>query len=354
MKVAFITDQHFGCRNDSPVFHNYFEKFYLEFFFPYLKENKIKTVIDLGDTFDRRKFISFYSLSRAKEYYFDKLKEQEINLIAIVGNHVIPYKNTLKPNALDLLLKEYSTVKVINEPSEFTLSDGTKFFLVPWICDDNYEKTMQMLNSTDAHIALGHLEFSGFEMHKGSVIEDGMDASLFSKFEIVCSGHFHHKSTKGNVNYLGCPYEITWSDYNDDKGFHIYDTETRELTFVRNPYTMFHKLVYDDANKKLTDLVTQDYSEYKDTYVKVIVKNKTNAYWFDLFIDKLEKAEVMNIQVVDDNLNLNLEADDEIINEAEDTLTILKKYVQNLELDTNKPELDSLMRSLYEEALQIE
>ena len=354
MKIAFITDQHFGCRNDSPVFHNFFEKFYTEFFFPYLEQNNIKTVIDLGDTFDRRKYISFYSLSRAKKYYFDQIQKRMITLVSIVGNHVIPYRNTLQPNALDLLLKEYSTVQTIDEPCEFTFEDNTKFLLIPWICEDNHDKTMEMINRTDAQVALGHLEIGGFEMYKGSVHEDGMEPSVFSKFDMVCSGHFHHKSSRGNIHYLGCPYEMTWSDYNDTKGFHVYDTETRELTFIENPYRMFHKIVYDDTNKTLTELVTGDYSQYKNTYVKVIVKNKTNAYWFDLFIDKLEKAEVLNIQVVDDNLNLNLEADEEIVNEAEDTLTILKKYVSGLEIDANKNELDTLMRTLYEEALQIE
>jgi DNA repair exonuclease SbcCD nuclease subunit len=361
MKIALITDQHFGARSDSPVFHDYFEKFYTEFFFPYIKENNIYTVIDLGDTFDRRKYISYYSLFRAKKYWFNNIKENRINLISIVGNHVIPYKNTLSINALDLLLKEYyPTVITVSEPKEFEFPsspdnvDRIRILMLPWICDDNREQTMQMIEETKAQFCFGHLELGGFEMYKGSLIFDGMDARLFEKFEMVCSGHYHHKSTRGNINYLGCPYEMTWSDYDDPKGFHIFDTETRSLTFIENPYRMFHKIFYDDSVTNLAQIMDKDYTEYKNTHIKVVVKSKNNPYWFDLFIDKLEKAEVVNIQVVDDHLNLDIEDDDDIINEAEDTITILKKYVENLEIETDKQALETLLRSLYEESLSVE
>ena len=53
--IGIITDQHFGLRKGSQVFHDYMEKFYNDIFFPTLKENKIKTLLDLGDTFDNRK-----------------------------------------------------------------------------------------------------------------------------------------------------------------------------------------------------------------------------------------------------------------------------------------------------------
>jgi len=277
-----------------------------------------------------------------------------MQLTSLVGNHVIPYKNTLSINALDLLLNEYQlNVTNVSGP-EHIYFDDCKILLLPWICEDNHEQTMRMIKETDAQIAFGHLELGGFEMYKGAVQHEGMESSVFSKFDMVCSGHYHHRSSRGNIHYLGCPYEMTWSDYNDPKGFHIFDTKTRHLTFIENPYRMFHKIVYDDGNKTLPDIIDQDFSKYKNTFIKVIVKTKNNPYWFDLFIDKLEKSDIVNIQVVDDNLNLNLETDDSIIDEAEDTLTILHKYVENLDLQTNKAELDVLLRSLYEEALSVE
>jgi hypothetical protein len=117
---------------------------------------------------------------------------------------------------------------------------------------------------------------------------------------------------------------------------------------------MFHKVFYDDLNKKLEDILHVDFTNLKDSFVKVIVKNKTNPYWFDLFIEKMEKTGLADLQVVEDHLNLNLEGDDDIVNEAEDTLTILKKYVNTLDIETDKKKLEKLIHELYHEAMSIE
>jgi hypothetical protein len=177
-----------------------------------------------------------------------------------------------------------------------------------------------------------------------------MDPKLFSSLDVVCSGHFHTRSTRNNVTYLGCPYEMTWSDYDDPKGFHVYDTETRELEFIENPNRMFHKIKYDDMEMKNEDILQMEFPELKDSIVKVIVKNKTNPFFFDLFIDKIEKVGVVDLQVVEDHLNLDLQDDDDIVDEAEDTLTILTKYIDQLE-DVDKVGLEQLVRELYGEAI---
>ena len=134
----------------------------------------------------------------------------------------------------------------------------------------------------------------------------------------------------------------------------MFDLKTRELQFIENPFKMFYKIVYDDLNKTFEDVLEIDFSYLKDSFVKVIVKNKTNPYWFDLYIEKLEKVGLTDVQVVEDHLNLNLEGDDDIVNEAEDTMTILKKYIDSIEIDTDKQRLDKLIRTLYDEALSVE
>ena len=52
MKIALLNDTHFGCRNDSPAFMKYQNRFYEELFFPYLVYNNITTLIHLGDVVD--------------------------------------------------------------------------------------------------------------------------------------------------------------------------------------------------------------------------------------------------------------------------------------------------------------
>jgi len=353
LKIAIVTDTHYGARGDSVHFSNYFERFYSSVFFPYLDENNISTVLHLGDVFDRRKYINFASLKACRDYFFEQLKKRNIDTHMIAGNHDTFYKNTNEVNALDLLLGEYDNIKVYDTPQDVAF-DGTDILMMPWICSGNYQDCMRAIDNTKAQILFGHLEISGFEMYRGSINDGGMDSVTFSKFDLVCSGHFHHRSSRNNINYLGTPYEITWSDFNDQKGFHIFDTDTRELKFIPNPLTMFRKVFYDDLNKNAAEVIVDDFSAYTNCYVKVIVKNKTNPMWFDMFIEKLEKANILDIQVVEDHLNLDLEDDDDIINEAEDTLSILNKYVDQFDAEVDKVKLENLLRTLYNEAVSIE
>jgi hypothetical protein len=191
-------------------------------------------------------------------------------------------------------------------------------------------------------------------MYRGSICEKGMDGNLFNKFDMVCSGHFHHKSTVGNINYLGAPYEMIWSDFNDPRGFHILDLDTRKLEFIQNPYNLFFKLFYDDVNNTLEELINQNFKQFSGAYVKVVVKQKTSHSLFDTFIDRLEKANPIDVQVVEDHLNLDLEDDQEIVDEAEDTLTILNKFVDSLNIKTDKTAIKQVLQELYNEASNME
>lgn len=353
MKIALITDTHWGCRGDSIQFADYFKKFYDNVFFPTLKEQGIKTIIHLGDIVDRRKYINFVSAKRLREDFMYPAASQGIHVHVILGNHDVYYKNTNEVNAMTELYSADTFVNYYSSPTELNFG-GEKIMLMPWINSGNYQESMQAIENTKAQILFGHLELKGFEMYKGSPNDHGFDASIFNKFDVVCSGHFHHKSSRGNIHYLGSPYEITWSDYNDPRGFHIFDTDDRSLTFIENPYKMFTKIHYDDEGKKAEDFTSVDFKPLANSFVKVIVRNKTNPYWFDLMMGEMEKAGVVDIQVVEDNYNLNLEDDSDIVDEAEDTVTILKKYVEQINLSVDKNKLDLLMRNLYNEAIALE
>lgn len=355
MKVAIITDQHFGARNDSLHFINFFEKFYTDTFFPKLQEEGITTLLILGDTFDRRKYVNFYSLKKTKEMFFDKLQEMGIKVHMLAGNHDTYFKNTNDVNSVDLLLREYSNVHVIDSPETITVDD-TSICMMPWICPENYEDSMKMIGDTNAQICMGHFEIQGFSMYNGMESHEGLSRDIFNKFDLVFSGHYHHKSSDGSIHYLGNPYELTWSDYNDPRGFHLFDLSTRELEFVRNPNSIFHKITYDDTlPNAISDISNMDLSAYKDTFNKVIVVNKTNPYLFDLFMSNLYKQNPIDVSIVEDNLDLTEGLESDIISDAEDTLTILNRYVDNLQvqdLDGNK--LKSILKELYVEALNLE
>lgn len=357
MKIAILGDTHFGVRNGSRSFNEFFEKFYKDVFFPHLINNNIKTVIQLGDIFDNRKSTHLQGLAECKRYFFDEFEKYDIDLITIVGNHDSFFKDTISVNSPKLLLGEYKKTKVIEFPMTNSFNGDVDLSFFPWICKENYEDTIEEIKSTKSDICFGHLELQNFAMHKGIVSDEGMDPSIFEKFEFVFTGHYHHRSTRGNIYYLGTPYELTWHDDNDPKGFHIFDLHSRELEFVQNPFKMFNKLYYDDLleeehiKKSLED---NKLDQYSGTYIKVLVKNKENPYLFDLFIDSLYKIAPIDLVIIEDNVDiLNEEIKD--VDESEDTITILSKYIDGVkpkELETNK--IKSIMSELYNEAISLD
>lgn len=354
MNIAILGDCHFLVRNGSKSFNNYFESFYTNVFFPYLINNNIKTVIQLGDIFDNRKNAHLQGLSECKKYFFDKFDEYDIKLITLVGNHDSFYRDNIEVNSQNLLVKEYKNISIIDSPQEVKLND-VSLTILPWICKDNYDSCLKLVNESKSDICLGHLELRDFAMHKGILCEEGMSPELFNKFEFVFTGHYHHRSHRDNIYYVGTPCELTWHDYSDPKGFHIFDLESRELEFIQNPYKMFNKIHYDDLllEDEMKELMN-NFHQYSGTYIKVIVKNKENPYLFDLFIDALYKINPIDLVIIEDMTEvLNEEIHD--IDETEDTLTILSKFVDGIktkDLDTNK--LKSILCSLYNDALSID
>ena len=345
MKVAIITDQHFGARKNSKLFHDYFLKFYNDIFFPTLEEHGITTVVDMGDTFDSRKGIDFSALSWAKNNYYDCLHEMGVKVHTIVGNHTAYYKNTNNVNAVDLLLREYDNVTVYSEPTEVMLGQLPTLF-IPWINQENEEKTLKLIQKTTCPCAMGHLELQGFRVNNQIIMEHGLESKLFEKFERVFSGHYHTRSNNGTVFYLGNPYELYWNDVNDTRGFTIFDTETLEHIPINNSYRMFHSIYYED-----TDYQTFDTREYQNKIVRVIVRKKTDLKKFEKFIDKLYSSNVAELKVVE-NFQIQENEDFEAF-ESEDTLSILNRYVQEAEIELDKSIVQKLISEVYQEACEL-
>ncbi len=348
MKTAIITDTHFGCRKNSRIFHDYFEEFYANTFFPKLDELGIKTVVHMGDCFDSRKGVDFSALAWAKRVFFDPLRDRGIALHLIVGNHDAYYKNTNEINSIDLLLSEYNNVHTYNQSTEIKL-DNLDVLLIPWITSENTEKTVKLLKDTSCKVAMGHLELTGFKVNKHVIMDSGFDSQGFEKFSKVFSGHFHTRSDNGVIFYLGNAYEMYWTDVGDDRGFHIFDTETLEHEHVVNPYSMFKVINYED-----TPYQTFDVREYEGKIVKIIVRKKSDIHQFEKFIDKLYSVNVAELKVVE-NFDFNgwyQEEDDEAV-ESEDTLSILDTYINGFETDLDKTRIQNMMKSVYQEACEL-
>jgi DNA repair exonuclease SbcCD nuclease subunit len=346
MKVAIITDQHFGARKGSKIFHDYFKKFYDEIFFPTLEKENISILIDMGDTFDNRKVIDFWSLDWAQKNYYDKLKELNIEILTVIGNHTAYYKNSNTINSIDLLLRGYDNIRVISETEEIAVGN-TNILFIPWINSENESSTLKIIEKSKAKVVMGHLELTGFEMYRGMLQDHGMDSTPFKKFDRVFSGHYHTRSSNGRIFYLGNPYEMFWNDLGDSRGFHLYDTETYELTTINNPFRIFKKIYYSDTDHQMFD-----YRDCKDKFIKLVVEKKTNQKKFEIFFDKLSKCGCHEIKVIE-NFKIS-EAEDVDFEKIEDTISILNRYVEETELPINKIKVKTQLEQIYKEACELE
>lgn len=354
MKIALLTDTHAGARNDSGAFSDYFSKFYEDIFFPELEKRDIKTMVHLGDAFDRRKYINFNTLTKMRTGIIQPLLDLGVHSHFIVGNHDTYWKSSNKLNAQTELLGVYDSpyLHIYDSPCEVRFGD-LDVLVIPWINEENKDETQKLIDTTTCEVVMGHLEVTGFEMHQGFHNAKGMDPKAFSRFDKVMSGHFHHKSDNGTIHYLGAPYEMTWTDFQDPRGFHIFDTETRELEFIRNPYRMFRKIFYNDRGKSFGEVTGKDFSSYEGCYVKVIVQEKKNPYWFDLLLEKLYKANPANLTIVEEYVDVSTDLDvDEYVDRS--TMTILHKYVESMEIDENKEQLQNLLKELHQEAVSMD
>ncbi len=345
MQVAIITDQHFGFKKGSKLYLEYFQKFYDEVFFPTIEKMGITTVLDLGDTFDNRKGVDLYSLEWAKRNYFSRLASNKVSVISIVGNHTAYYKNTNEINTIDLLLREYNNITILSECQELEVG-GLPILFIPWINQENSDKTYKMIKESKAKVAMGHLELNGFVATHGHTMEHGADFDCYNKFKQVFSGHYHTRSNNGKIYYLGNPYEMFWNDVNDKRGFHIYDTETLKLKTINNPNALYKIINYNDTPRQLFK-----FSEYNGKIVKVIVRQKSSEKEYDMFMDALFKANPVDVKVIERTDDLIFGG--EIVEQTEDTMTLLDKYVDDLETNLNKSKIKGLIKEIYQQACEV-
>jgi len=349
MKIAILGDTHFGARSGAKRFHDFFERFYDQTFFPYLEKHNINTVWQLGDLWDQRKQIPLLSVKEARRYFFDRLQGRNIQLYTLLGNHDIAYRDTVEVNSSSLLLDGYECVHIIDYPTELTFG-SLKTLWLPWICADNYEAAVKAINKSQAPMCLGHLELKSFQMFKGHFATHGtLDRFVLQKFELVLSGHYHYRSSNENIYYVGTPYEMTWMDFDDPKGFHVFDTETLEIEFIPNPFVMFQKIVYDGSATDETF-----FEQYKNTIVQVVVQDKTNSFKFEKFIDLLQHAGCHELKIIEDvakKEDIEYEAtDDDIL----DTTSLLSNFIDQLEIEVDNEQLKKYVHQLYIEALNVE
>lgn len=321
MKIALLNDVHFGCRNNSEVFHkDHVFKFFKNVFFDYLKKHDdIKDVFILGDFVENRKVINIQTIKWIQDYFFEPCKKLNLKLHALVGNHDCFYREQNHVNVYQELWKDKFETIVDN----FAIS-WNNIDVIPWINTNNIFEITEFIEKSNNQYAFGHFNITGAIMFKNVICNSGLPLSVFSKYKKVLSGHFHEKSTLGNIEYLGNQYDTNWSEYCQEgkyKGFHIFDTETGNLEFIKNENKCHTRIIYDD----IESMPDSDKYDVRSKIVKVIIKNKKSPGYFQRFIENLEKQNYMSLITTDDYVvsfdrakdneiqNLNIKNEEELI-----------------------------------------
>lgn len=338
MRIACIADTHFGCRSDSEVFLEQHRKFFEDIFFPAIDKYKIKKVIHLGDLFDKPRTINVKTLSAVSKIFIDPIKERELECHIIPGNHDTYYRDSLSITTVEEVLGSSPLFHVYSTPKSVNI-EGVKFGFLPWGSND-FPK---------ADVLCAHLDLVGFEMYKGVTnLDQGLSSLDFAKkYKLVLSGHYHHPSQKGNINYIGAPIEMIWSDYGGPRGFAILDTDDLSLGFIQNPSRVFRKMSYDDTGKTLEKMLQGDFSVFTGICAKVNVKSCSDRYILEQFIKKIEEHDPFSLTVVENEGNMVFEDE---INAEESTIDVIDTYIDGISLTVDKDRLKGFMKDLYIEA----
>lgn len=345
-KVLVLGDTHFGVSKSSEIYHSYFQKS-LDQVFEYAKENSIETFIQTGDMFDYRREVHFTTIYRTHEYFFSRLTEAGITLYVISGNHDSTFKNTNRVNSVRSLVSHMSNVHVIDmEPKTVSIGSDT-VDLYPWINTENISTSLEYAKHNRSKVAVGHFEFADFPLYPGNIADHGMDHKQFLNYDLVLSGHYHTRSAKDNVIYTGTPYELTWGDWNDPKGFWILDTSSLKVEFIRNPNTLHTKLEYSDGCDYDPSFVTEH-------YVKLVVQTKTNQKKFDAFVEKLSSLRPHELKIIEASITEDIaKAVGSDTVDSISTRSIVESVIENLETPLDRSILKQKIMTIFTEAEQL-
>ena len=145
--------------------------------------------------------------------------------------------------------------------------------------------------------------------------------------------------------------EFFWNDCNDNKYFHVLDTETRELTPVRNPITIYEKIYYD--HEKMGNFKFKDMRYLDNKFVKLIVVNKGDAYEFERFVDRIQNQKIHELKVMEDFKEFIGENVGDTVS-VDDTETLVYDYIDNVNTDLDKDRIKKEISALMIEAQQME
>lgn len=353
-KIIILGDVHFDVSSGNQNILENQLGFFNNQLFPYMKENNIKTIIQLGDLMDNRNKVSVNVMHYLKRDFFDVMKKEGFELYTLIGNHDIYHKDTREIHSLELFDIIYDNFHVVNSIRTLEIQNK-KLLIVPWCLPDEKHNFKDYL---DTDYIFGHFETNGVEMVRGISCNSshafGMDSFNGIK---TFSGHFHLRRyyENNNIYYVGTPNQINWSDYGEQKGFHVLDILSGDLEFIENNVSTKHiKVILNSEDKSMEILGFKDNIKFKiDSKLDYSIFKKHKA---KIYIDKDNVFNKSVIEKLDAELLsyrielLEKEEKEELLDENKTNYVdfdVVSAIKENIKTDYQK----TVFNDIYTEAL---
>ena len=326
-KVLIIADPHAGVRSDSDTFLNAFEKLFSEFIPKVLEqEQTVSNIFFLGDLFDNRNTLNVKTCNWVIEAFENFcFKYPNIKITLLTGNHDIYYRNTKEISSLKIL-KSIPNIEIISEYKSIILSNR-KIVLCPWTTESEEHNT---LFKEKADICFGHFEINGFELVEGYVEKHGTSPNRFKEnFMLTFSGHFHIRSEKENIIYVGSPYETRWSDCGNSKGLYVLDLNTLNYRFIENTAASKHKKIFLSLLKKDSSKLKEDVT---NNFVSLILDENIDSRELDRLNFLLSSLKPLSFNVIEAEKDYK-QTDD--LGEVSSPIEYLIEYINSIEFSNN-------------------
>ena len=345
-RAWMITDTHLGVRNNSIEWLDIMREYFYDFFIPLLKKEKKDGdfLVHVGDVFDSRHSLNLLVMNEGMAIFEEISKIMPV--VIILGNHDIYKKNSNDVNSVKIL-KWIPNIKVFEEPEVITVS-GKKILFMPWRAGHTEE--LECINSNPADFMFCHTEMQGLKFNKNTTIETGLELKELKKFRKVYAGHIHFAQQKGNFRMLGCPYPMTRSDMNNEKGIWCLDLITEEEHYYPNTISpKFIRVLFE----KVLEMEEEEAKDYfKNNFVDILVDPKWSLNFpFSSFSEDMKGYRRLDFvprisAVEDEDGNIT---DDENELEQIDIIELSRRLIYNTNhSDKVKERLLNTIKTLHE------
>jgi len=353
-KIFVLGDLHLGVRNNSIEWSDIQSDYLINHF--------IRAVHDDGFDPDRDILIQVGDWNHVRES--TNVRIQHISYLVaktfsemfkrgvyfFVGNHDVYYKDRTDVHSLKGYDLMYPNFHIFEKPELLTINSH-KVLILPWI-EDSKELKRAALANRSADYVFCHADIQGFNLNSVTKIEHGLAFEDLKDFKRIYSGHIHIRQEKGNVLYVGTPYEMDRGDRGNLKGFYVLDATGSNFSekFIPNQVSPRH--LKFDISTVLNMNPTEISEAFCNNYVDLFIESSfSSVFPLARFTEIVKDAGHRRLEFFSYSKELNKEKSTVELdsNYEYNIFNVLDDQVASLNLPEYKTaELKSRFKSIYD------